>query len=217
MKALSLVVLFCLAFAPVTASKKDEFKKVVKPSSKKLFIQDIDRSLPRDKKDEQIDELIRDRYGSEYRRANVYDLYPMEIPKSKSMFMDKKSEIELMEYYVYARKNLEKVSKSKFINAERANFDLDKDYEYAVILYTPEKDKFHLAIFNVNEELYFEDFDADFIELVNDGKYPTSIFDKAKPKHLKVPTLRIIDFGEYNKILYFDPKSKSWEIEEVQE
>lgn len=217
MRILSLFILFCLAFTSANASKKEGFKTVVKPSSKKIFIQDIDRSLPRDKKDQQIDELIQERYGDQYRRANVYDLYPMEIPKSKSMFMDKKSEIELMEYYVYARKNLEKVSKSKFLNAVRANFDLDKDYEYAVVLYEPSSAKYHLAIFNAQEELYFENFEDDFVELVNEGKYPTSIFDKGKPKSLKSPTLRVVNFGEYNKILYFDGKSKSWEIEEVQE
>ncbi len=215
-KQIILSVLISVSFSLPLLAKKDDFK-VVKPSSKKLVIDDMNREIPRNKLDERLDHSIHERYGDDYRRANVYDLYPMELPRNKTARLGHKGEVELMEYYIYARKNLEKVSKSQLLKAESCDFDMDGDTETAVIVWNTKRKEPYLAIFNKQSELYFKEFKADFIELVNHGKYPSGIFDDKKIRTLHSPTLRIIDFGEYNQILYYDKKEKSWEQEEVQE
>ncbi len=215
---ISIVLLLFTSCGYVSAKKKKhkhkdkEFRKIKVKKKKKDEKIDYDKDIVRSKFDKDIDQMISDTLGKNYRRANVYDLYPMEIPQLKARFMSHDDEIELMDYYDYARRDLIKISQSKLLKVVKLNFDRDADWDYATIVFDKKKDKLELVVMNFKENLYQKDFAADFIEEVNDGKFPTTLVFGKKRKSINSPAIRIVDFNDESKILYFDFQSKEWEL-----
>lgn len=216
------ILLINLASLPAFASWWNPFSSDDKPFNKVESIQytrkavfDIDSQITRTKFDKKIDELIFDRLGEKYRRANSHDLYPLELPKKLAKKLDYEDQIGMMEFYNYCRKDLERLSHgSKFLKAYAYNFDGDKDKtkDYAVIVFEPKKKQVHMAVLNDEKTLYFEKFKASHLEPINAGRFPTEvIYENDKTKFVNNPALRVVAFEDKSYIFYFDAKEKDWE------
>lgn len=203
---------FVTLLAPASAKDKD-FKKIKPLSINKTDVFDHDRNIKRTKFDHDIDEMIFDRLGENYRRANVYDFYPIEVKES----MSHKDKVEMIDYYNYARKELEQISRSKLIKVVKRDLTLDGKYDYAVLVRNTKKDKNYLAIINFEDTHYMKPFKEDFLELVNFGSFPTTIITKDdNHKSIPSPGLKLVSFEENSsKVLYFDRKKNKWKDLEV--
>lgn len=212
----SILLLAILCFSLITAGKSfamDNFQKV-KPLTKDetdAFNHDV--NITRNKFDREIDEMIFDRLGEEFRRANVYDFYPMEVKEHMSI----KEKIEMMDYYNHARKELEQISRSQLIPVVKKDLNLDGTNDYAVLVRNVKKDKNYLAIINFRDTHYIEPFKEDFLELVNFGSFPTTIITKDEDtKTISSPAIKLVSFEEdQSKVLYFDRTKKKWKDLEV--
>ena len=80
-----LLLIFALMhFGFAFAKKKQDFREVKAISKHKTDAFNHDLNIKRTKFDRDIDEMIFDRLGENYRRANVYDFYPIEVKESMS-------------------------------------------------------------------------------------------------------------------------------------
>lgn len=198
----------CFAFW----GKKKSKGKLIKAQKVKSIVDDVDNRIARTNFDKEIDQIIEKVLGSDYRRANVYDFYPLEIPANKSRSLSHHEQVKLMDYYNYARKDLENISQSKLLKVVELDFNLDHQKDFAVIVRDKKASLNMLAILNNEESLFISHFKADFIEKVNDGKFPTTVvYSRNKKKKINAPSMRIIAFDSLSQIMYFDQKSNSWE------
>ncbi len=203
-------LIFVIAPSNVFA-KHDGFDRVIKTSSKKQ-IANVDSRIVRSRFDREIDQVIDLRFGFNYRRANVYDFYPLELSNSKARWKSHKEERKLMDYYEYARKDLAKLNQSKLLRVIKADLNQDSTVDYAVIVRNLQKQKNYLAIINFAETLYLKPFQASYLEIINDGKFPTTaVYKHGKKRQLiKAPSFRLVAFDGERKILYFDKGSDKW-------
>lgn len=190
------------------AAKHEDFGRVIKASSKQK-ISNVDQRIPRTKFDEDIDEMIEVRLGVGYRRANVYDFYPLEI---KGHWMGNERQTRLMDYYEYARTDLEHLNQSKLLKVLKQDFNLDSRTDYAVVVHNLAKKKNYLAIMNFQELHYLEPFGASYLEIMNDGRYPTTVVYKSGKKRaeINVPSFRCVAFDDDDSLLYYDKESEKW-------
>ena len=56
-----------------------------------------------------------------------------------------------------------------------------------------------------------EKFKATHLELVNYGKYPTTVATKAKKKTINAPAIKLVSFEDTNYVLHYNRNKKSWE------
>lgn len=207
-------LVFC-ALVPVVQAKKDDFKdfKKVKPSKlAKTVVHNIDPEIPRTAFDKDIDLMIRKHLGDKYRRANVFDFYPMEIGPERKQGLNSRQVAELMDYYNYARRDLEKICKSKFLNVVKMDLNGDKDPDYSVLVRSLKTDKNMLAIFDSKGLIYLEPFNETFVEKVNDGNYPTTVVYGKSRRTINSPSLRLVAFDDESHILFYDLKKQAWEL-----
>ena len=196
------------------SAKQQDFNKPasIKYSKKDIF--DIDSQIKRTSFDKKVDKLIEEHLGKRYRRANSHDLYPLELPKKLAKRLDSREEIDMMEFYNYSRKGLEKISGSKLLKAYVYNFDGDERAfrDYAVIVWDTKKKRPYLAVLNQNKELYFEKFNATYLEPINEGLFPTEVVYKDnKTRFVNNPALRVVSFEEESYIFFFDAQKKKWQ------
>ncbi|MCE2929542.1 MAG: hypothetical protein LW817_07935 [Candidatus Caenarcaniphilales bacterium] len=189
---------------------KKQFKKV-KPSKNEL-LGDSDAQIPRTFFDTQIDDLIHKNLGSHFRRTNVFDLYPNEIPAEEMEGLNYKDQVELMTYYNYARRDLEKICGSKLLRVIKIDFDLDSKIDTALIVYNLKKEENYLVIISGKEIVYQEKFKADFIEKVNEGKYPTTVIVGKNRQNISSPAIRLVGFDCEPKILYYNKTEKKFVV-----
>ncbi|MEY3369414.1 MAG: hypothetical protein RLZZ361_84 [Cyanobacteriota bacterium] len=220
---LSFVVIICLSGSPARAlfgsskskkSKQDlkDFKKVLPSDTGKKTITDPDKEIPRTQHDKEMDTIVQKHLGSDFRRANVFDFYGMELTQERISGLNAKEAAEVMEYYNYARKDLEKICRSKFIPVVKMDMNADRELDYSIVVKNLVSDQIMLAIVNSKGKIYLEPFKATFIEKVNEGNYPTTVVLGAKRRTINSPSLRLVAFEEDSQILYFDQKKKSWEL-----
>ncbi len=212
-----LVICGALSFTTAFAKKKDkDFTRVIQASSK-AHIYDPDQNIPRSKLDVTMEEMIEARFGDKYRRANVYDFYPQELPERKANSLDDEDQMKLMDYYDYARKDLEKLNQSKFLKVIQLDFNLDGTRDYAVIVHDIKGDDNHLAIINRDAVLNLDRFEANYLEPVNAGHYPTKVvYGKGKKRMtISTPAIRLVAFDEKSKVLYYDKPKKKWQTLEL--
>lgn len=197
------------------SSDNKPFNKVESIHYSRKDVFDIDSQITRTKFDKKIDELIFDRLGEHYRRANSHDLYPLELPKKLIKKLDYQDQVAMMEFYNYCRKDLERLSgSSKFLKAYAYNFDGDaaKTKDYAVIVFEHKKEEVYFAILNNEKILYLEKFKASHLEPINSGRFPTEvIYEGDKTKFVNNPALRVVAFEDKSYIFYFDAKEKDWQ------
>lgn len=206
------LLILVLVFIPgLLSAKEKDFTRVVKTSSKK-DIANVNARVPRSNFDKDIDEMIEQRLGTDYRRANVFDFYPLELPSSKARWKSTKKQIELMNYYEYARKDLEKLNQSKLLRVIKADLNQDSQVDYAVIVWNLKKKKNYLAIMNYQEQLYLKPFEASYLEVINNAAFPTTVVyqEGKKRKTLTVPSFRMVAFDDISRVLYFDKESNKW-------
>ena len=175
LKALALVLLLV-----GMVNAKNDFKEVKVTKKKDSFIFDHDANIHRTKNDHIIDEMIFDCLGEDYRRANVFDFFPLEISER----MSHEDKVELMDYYDYARKELEHISRSKLIRYVKKDLNLDGKYDYAIVVYNEKKEKIYLAVIDKSKKHYLKEFKENFVELVNYGRYPTTIITKKNKNNI---------------------------------
>ncbi len=213
-----IIILFLIIFSTSVTAKskksfdKKEFSKVVK-SVRTLSPDDWDLKITRSVADSKIDDLIEARLGDDYRRANVYDFFPMELPRSKTLFRGHDDQVELIDYYNYARRNLEYLSQSKLLKTFELDFDLDKTKDRAIIVLNKKKNKPFLAILNNKETLYLEPFLATHLEQINEGRYPFDlVYELGEKTKVMSPCLRLVDFDEeHSQALFFDISNHKWQ------
>jgi hypothetical protein len=211
----TLLIIIALSF--VTAKNgfaSDKDFQTIKPITKdQTDAFDHDINISRTHFDKDIDEMIFDRLGEEYRRANVYDFYPIEVKED----MSHEEKIEMMDYYNHARQELEEISSSKLIRVVKRDLTLDGKYDYAVLVRNTKKDENYLAIINFQDTHYIEPFKKDFLELVNFGSFPTTVITKKdEAQNIASPVLKLVSFEEnQSKVLYFDRQKKKWKDLEV--
>ncbi len=156
--------------------------------------------------DKKMEELIAKHLGEHFRRAGIFDIYP-EIegdqynPKLK----------ELSNYFNYTRADLKRVSQGEVLKGFRLDFDKDSWNDYAVIVHNKKTSENLLFIGNQKNLLYLDIFKATHLELVNYGKFPTTIPAKPKKRTLNSPAIKLISFDEDNKVLHFNTAKRSWE------
>lgn len=194
------------------ASFKKELKnsKKIKPSEKRIFLA-TDLHLHKNRIDLVIDALVEKQLGSAFRRASAYDIYPLEIYPQEAKKLKHKEQVELMDYYNYSRKNLEKISKSPWIKFLKQDFDLDGIEDTAMLVYNIKESKIYFAILNNYKKLYLKESKADFPEKINEGKYPTKIICGKKNKQIEVPAIRLVFFDSEPEILFYNKKTKNFE------
>lgn len=210
-------ILFIFVLTPVFAKKKDkDFTRVIEASSK-AHIYDPDQNIPRSKLDVTMEEMIEARFGDKYRRANVYDFYPQELPERKARGLDDADQMELMDYYDYARKDLQKLNQSKFLKVMQMDFNLDGTKDYAVIVHDIKGDDNYLAVINRDEVLNLDRFEANYLEPVNAGHYPTKVvYGKGKKRMtISTPAIRLVAFDEKSQVFYYDKPKKKWQTLEL--
>jgi hypothetical protein len=192
-------------------AKKENFKKIKAISSKKTDVFNHDININRTVFDKEIDDMIFDRLGADYRRANVYDFYPMEVKEK----LDPEEEKKMMEYYDFARKGLERITKSKLTKVIKLDFNLDGKYDYAVIVQNTKKGQPYLAIINSQNTHYLEPCSEDFLELINNGSFPATIITtNDKEKTIASPVLRLFSFAEQKgQAFYYDRTKAKWKRE----
>ncbi len=172
----------------------------------------MDDEIPRSKLDVTIDEMIVARLGDKYRRANVYDFYPLELPEHKARGLDNEDQMKLMDYYDYARKDLEKLNQSRFLKVIQLDFNLDGTKDYAVIVHAIKHNGNYLAIMNREEVLNIDNFEASYLEPVNAGHYPTKVIYGKGKKHITIstPAIRLVAFDHLSTVLYYDKAKNKW-------
>ena len=208
---LIVLILFTLSLNPLSAKKNKDFNKVIKASSKS-GIYDIDQNIPRSKLDVAIEDMIHLRLGDQYRRTNVYDLYPQELPEKKARELDNEDQVKLMDYYDYARKDLEKLNQSKFLKVIQLDFNLDGTKDSAVIVHDIKHDANYLVVMNRDKVLYLDEFNASHLELIHAGHYPTNlIYQKGKKRiTISTPAIRLASFDGVSTAFYYDKVKSKW-------
>lgn len=154
-----------------------------------------------------VDTLIKKHIGEDFRRATIYDIYP-EIKTERVKDPDI---IDLAEYFDYTRKDLKKVSQGEFLKTFRLNFDLDGWNDYIAIICNQKTKEKLLLICNEDNILLLEKFMATHLELLNYGKYPTTIPTKASNKTIHTPAVKLVSFDDDSYIIHFNTAKKAWE------
>jgi len=194
-----------------SASKKMAGFNKVETSSKHEIL-DYDAQIQRSAVDEQMDNMIEARLGKNFRRANVYDFYPLELLEEDSHGYSDADKHKMIKYYDYARQDLERISHSKLLKIVKLDFDLDGSLDYAVIVRNLKTQTNFLAVINNRTSLYSEPFQGDFVEAINNGNYPTPIiYGRNKKKNVNSPALRIVGFDKQSLALYYDKALKDWQ------
>lgn len=202
---LILLVVFLISSNGFCSSHKKPKDPVI-PTAK-----DFDKQIQRKPEDKQIDQLIKSTLGEDFRRTNVYDQFPLEIKQRK---LSTKQKSELLDYYDYARRNLEYLSQSKLLKAFNLDFDLDLIKDLAVIVSNDKESKIYLAIFNQQKKLYLEPFLATHLEQYNQGRYPLRlVYEEDKQIEVKSPCLRLVDFDEtHSQALFYDQNWQAYNL-----
>jgi hypothetical protein len=215
---LFIFILLIFGLSPVLSKKDKDFSKVVQAGSKSR-VYDMDQEIPRSKLDVVIEEMILARLGDKYRRANVYDFYPLELPERKVRGLDTEDQMKLMDYYDYARKDLQKLNQSRFLRTIQLDFNLDGTKDYAVIIHDIKHDANYLAIMNREELLHLDNFEASYLETVNAGHYPTKVIYAKGKKHITIstPAIRLVAFDQVSTVLYYDKAKNKWTSLELDE
>lgn len=194
--------------------KKNEFKKLKR---KKVEITEIKfkEDLYKSPADIELDELIEKSFGKEFKRANIYEIYPLNLDKKKFKHLKEKERIELANYYDYARSQLEEFSGAKLLRFIKLNFDGDKEYDYAVVIHNTSHKTNHLAIFNSSKTLFFEDFNPGYIEAIQRGTFPVEILIEGKIYKFYSPVIRHIAFDAEDRYLSYNRTKNEWIIIET--
>lgn len=190
-------------------AKKDPFKKV-KDSQRLGSSKNLTPEIEKNKFDLEIDDLLSNTVGQNYRRALVSDLYPYELTKEQSRELDFKQQVELMDYFNYARKDLENISEGPLLKVIKLNFDGNALQDYAIVTHNEKLAKNFLLILNKNKVLYKQEFEADYLEPVNGGRFPVTMPFENKRKTVYSPCIRLIAFDGEIKVMYFDRKEQHW-------
>ncbi len=173
--------------------------------------------------DLRLDELIAKQLGTKFKRASVYDLYPLEIYNSSLGKLDEAKRAEFIDYYDYARKELISVSQGAQLRYLHHDYDLDGNGDYAVIVTRPisydkkglarkakHGERIYLLIANTEQVLYFQPFNADYLELINGGRYPTNLAIGRRLIKIPSPVFRVIALDGDSYVLYHDRDQASW-------
>lgn len=157
--------------------------------------------LPEIKKsdvDLKIDEFIDSVVGEEFRRASIFDIYPLVKDKEKARYND------------YARNFLKEFSRGLLLKVYKVNYDKDFLMDYAVVVHNIQEIKNYLLIANKDRILYLEEFQGDYLELIDGGGFPTVVVTEDSKSKIGSPALKIVSISKKGKALYFDSESKQW-------
>lgn len=221
MGLLRLILAICLVAANISAAnallwfkggdteKEVKFKKVDYTSQKEKKVIKID-TVKKSAHDLKIDKLITHALGKEYRRSTIYDIYPVELPEHTAKRMKISDQVELVEYYDYARANLKHISNGVLPQVVKLNFDGDALWDYATIVFNKKTKMNYLVIINEDKILYGKSFEEDYLEPVNQGRFPTVIPVGRKRKNVNSPAMKLVAFDGTSHILFFDRQNKNW-------
>jgi hypothetical protein len=209
------VGLNCLTISP-SYSKKKKFNKITLLNDyNKTDLLNIEFQIKKSEVDYLLDDLIEERLGKNYKRANVYDLYPLELDKKLAKKLDYEDQVAMIDYYNYLRRDLEKISGSKLLGFFIYNFDGDQAgvKDYAVIVYDNKKEETYLSIMNKDKTLFKEKISPGYLESINNGRFPTEVIyeNNTKTRFVSNPALRVVLFDEKSFVFFFNAKDQSWE------
>jgi hypothetical protein len=213
-RALMLLLLFFFMLTNGFCYAKSEFAKIKAEKKHKYQSINYQENFIKTEFDLEIEKTINFVLGRNYRRANVFDFFPLEIKDKVS----EESKIALLEYYNYARKELEYISKSKFPKVLQQDLNLDGIIDYAILVYDIKKEEILLAILDSGKTHYLQSFSQTFLELMNAGKYPTTIVSKNLGlQEIYSPAIKLVSFEQNaNQVLYFNKKNLEWQNLEVE-
>jgi hypothetical protein len=204
----------CFADARININKKI-FKKLKK---KQIVFNDVEikEELYKSPEDLHLDSLIATSFGDKFKRANVFEIYPLSLSKKQAKGLNNKQKTELVNYYDYARAQLEEFSGSKLLKFIKLNFDGDSLFDYAVVLHNKSQKTNHLAIFNLEKTLLLEDFSAGYIEAIQGGRFPIEILVEGKLYKFYSPVIRHIALDSKDRYISFNRTKKEWIIIETE-
>jgi hypothetical protein len=215
--ALSLIIITILlnCFQPVSAKKKKLNKVASLNDYNKTDLLNVELQINKTETDYFLEDLIEEHLGKNYKRANVYDLFPLELDKKQAKKLDYQDQVALIDYYNYARRELEKTSGSRLLKSFTYNFDGDKEgiKDYAVIAWDTKKNEIYLLILNKDELLTKESISPGYLEPINEGRFPTEVIyeNNTKTKFVSNPALRVVLLDEKSFVLFYNAKEKLWE------
>ncbi len=214
----------------VTSSKANEAKPQVKtkkidPKKRSLANwtqqKQLEALIAKSKNDIRLDGLIEKQLGNKFKRASVYDLYPLE--PYTVQFSDEENRKEFIAYYDYARKELVGVSQGPLLRVLHQDYDLDSTKDYAIIVsraieydkkgYAKKpkhKERIYLLVANDTKVLYFQPLGADYLEFINGGNYPTSLAIGKRLYRVDAPAFRVLALDGDSYALYYDKNKSGW-------
>ncbi len=210
-------------------AKRDEaiHKEKIDPKKRSLSNwtqqKQLEALIRRSKNDIRIDGLIEKHLGTAFKRASVYDLYPLEPYTVELDKNDEEGRKEFVAYYDYARKELVTVSQSPLLRVLHHDYDLDANRDYAVIVSRPieydkkgfarkpkHKERIYLLVANDSQVLYFQPLSADYLEIINNGNYPTSLAISKRLYRIPAPAFRALALDGDSYTLYYDRSKSGW-------
>jgi len=173
--------------------------------------------------DLRLDALIAKYAGAKFKRASAYDLYPLEIYDAKLGKLDEAKRTEFIDYYDYARRELISASQGAQLRYLYHDYDLDGNGDYAVVIARPieydkkglalkakHQERIYLLIANNDQALYFQALNADYLEIINGGIYPTSFAIGRRIIKIPSPCFRVIALDGESYVIYYDRSKSAW-------
>ncbi len=206
-------------------STKTPNKKSIKEQSINTWQQhrQLESLINKSKNDLRVDSLLQKHLGTAFKRSSIYDLYPLEPYDLDFRNMDEASKLEFLSYFDYARKELLSVSQGPLLRCLHYDFDLDGKSDYAVIVSrlwdfdskglprkSKHKDRHYLLVANDYSVLYFQPLKADYLEIINNGRYPTSLIINKQISKIPSIAFRVLALDGESYILYYDRNKAAW-------
>ncbi len=211
---------------PVIADSKTKTVKInVKERSLKNWEmhRQLEALINKSKNDLRLEELIQKHLEDGFKRASIYDLYPLELYDTKLTKLDEANRAEFVDYYDYARRELISVSQGPQLKYLYQDYDQDGNGDYAVIVarriefdkkglaHKPShKDRIYLLIANTDQVNYFQPLNADYLELINGGRYPTNLAIGRRLVKVNGPAFRVLALDNESYVLYYDRNKSAW-------
>ncbi len=215
--------------SPAKRSKETKPSKAEKIDIKARSIanwkqqEQLEALIKKSKNDIKLDELVQKHLGTGFKRASVYDLYTLEPYGDEFMGMDEAKRKEFIDYYDYARKELVVVSQGPLLRSLSHDYDLDGSQDTALIVARrvefdkkglPRKSEYdnriYLVVANSENVIYFQPLKADYLELINNGRYPTRLAMGKKLTNISAPAFRVLALDGESYVLYYDRSKTAW-------
>lgn len=200
-------LIFAFSLIPLNLSAK-KFKAM--HQGEQVLLLEYDPEEKKSEKFVEIEEILSKHLDGEFVLARVEDIFPYDISDKKKESLTRKSQADLRNYYNYVRSDLEHLSGGKTLKYIKKDFDLDGNYDYAVVAVNKKNHEKSFVIVNEKKLLFKDSFERTYLELVNGGKYPLDLDTGRSFEKVNSPCLRLRSFDGKQDFVYFDRHKKDW-------